>query len=114
MKISVIIISAALLSGCAGSASHMIISSHSSKDYDLSCAEIDIEMEKAQKIIDGVNDDKNDINAADIFDGLMWFPFNLLAKSENYKNAIKASDNRIKTLHALKKEYGCDKKTDKQ
>lgn len=107
MKMPLIIVTVSILYGCAGSANHRIVSSHASIDYDLSCNQIDMEMKKAQDIIDSVNDDRNDLNPADVIDGLLWFPFNLIAKSENYKNAINAADKRIEILHELKKDSRC-------
>lgn len=107
MKISVIIVTILILYGCAGSANHEIVSSHQSLDYDISCTQIDFEIKKAQDIIDNVNDDKNDINTKDIIDGVLYFPFNLIAKSENYKDAIKAADKRIGVLNEIKKDRKC-------
>ena len=31
-------------------------------------------------------------------DGLLYFPFNMIAKSQNYKNSLSAADKRIERL----------------
>ena len=91
-----------LIYGCAGSASHKVVSANQSGDTDLNCKQLDAEIVRAQVIIDGVNQDKNDVSGADWVDGLLWFPFNLIAKSQNYKNATQAADRRIERLENLK------------
>ena len=103
------IVVAAVLGGCAGSASHKVVSSHTAGDEAMSCPQIEAEIVKTQVIIDGVNKDKEDISGADIVDGILWFPFNLIAKSQNYQNALEAADRRIQRLQQLKKEMiaGC-------
>ena len=58
-------------------------------------------------VIDGVNKDKEDLTAADITDGILWFPFNLIAKNGNYNDAINAADKRISHLNELQKERNC-------
>jgi hypothetical protein len=93
----------ALLSGCAGSASHTVLSVHEAEDDKLSCGSVDAQIVKAQAVIDGVNKDKSDVTGADVVDGLLWFPFNLIAKSINYKDALEAADRRIARLQELKK-----------
>jgi len=95
------------LSGCAGSAQHKVVSAHTAGDSLLSCAQIDAELVKTQVIIDAVNQDKNDISGADVVDGILWFPFNLIAKSENYSNALDAADKRIGNLQSIRKEKSC-------
>ncbi len=92
---------------CAGSAEHQVVSAHKSGDTNLSCKEIDAEIVRAQVIIDGVNQDKSGMSGADWIDGILWFPFNLIAKSQNYKNATQAADRRIERLETLKKEKSC-------
>jgi len=99
---------AAFLGGCAGSAEHKVVSSHEAGDDDLSCKQIQTEIVKTQVIIDDVNKDKEDISGADIMDGILWFPFNLIAKDGNYKDALEAAGARIKALKDLKKEKGCN------
>ena len=96
-----------IISGCAGSANHKVMTENEAKDFDLECGEINSEMAKAQDVINAVNEDKSDINGADVIDGILWFPFNLIAKSSNYNNALKAADKRIARLTELKKEKGC-------
>ncbi len=98
---------AVVVVGCAGSATHDVVSTHQANDDALSCREINSEMTKAQMVIDGVNKDKEDLTAADITDGILWFPFNLIAKHGNYKSAIEAADRRITHLSDLRKERNC-------
>ena len=107
MKNIFYIISLLILFGCAGSATHDVVSAYQSKDSSLTCSEIDKEIVRAQVIIDGVNEDKSGISGADIMDGLLYFPFNMIAKSQNYKNALQAADKRIERLVELQKEKGC-------
>ena len=98
---------ALMVSGCAGSATHDVVSAHRAGDNDLTCREITSEITKAQVIIDGVKKDKDDLTAADITDTLLWFPFNLIAKDSNYSDAIQAADRRIARLSDLRKENNC-------
>ena len=98
-----------LIYGCAGSASHKVVSANQSGDTDLNCKQLDAEIVRAQVIIDGVNQDKNDVSGADWVDGLLWFPFNLIAKSQNYKNATQAADRRIERLENLKEKKNCSR-----
>ena len=93
-----------VISGCAGSANHKILTAYEAGDLELSCGEIDTELTKAQDVIDGVNKDKSDVN---VVDAVLWFPFNLIAKSANYKDALEAADKRIEHLTELKQEKGC-------
>jgi len=96
-----------VMTGCAGSADHAILSSHQASDTTLSCSEIQSEMIKTQIVIDGVNKDKDDISGADIMDGILWFPFNLMAKSDNYEKALSSAGNRINRLEDLKDKKEC-------
>lgn len=96
-----------LVAGCAGSATHDVLSSYQASDAGLSCRQIETEMMKAQLVVDGVNKDKEDWTAADITDGLLWFPFNLIAKDSNYTEALAAGDRRIARLTELSKEKNC-------
>ena len=98
---------AAIVSGCAGSATHEIVSAHQAADESLTCGQITAEITKAQVVIDGVNKDKDDLTGADVVDGLLWFPFNLIAKEGNYTDAIEAADGRIERLSDLRKEKNC-------
>lgn len=109
MKLTLIngAVAAALLSGCAGSANHQVLSAHQSGDENLTCQQIDAEIVRAQVVIDGVNKDKDDVSGADIVDGLLWFPFNLIAKSGNYEKATTAAGNRIGALQAIKDRKSC-------
>ena len=102
-----------ILFGCAGSATHDVVSAYQSKDSALTCSEIDKEIVLAQVIIDGINEDKSGISGADIMDGLLYFPFNMIAKSQNYKNSLSAADKRIERLENLKIDKDC-KETSKE
>ena len=95
------------LSGCAGSAAHKVVTAHQANDSQLTCEEIELEMAKAQAIIDEVNKDKDDVSGKDIVDGILWFPFNLIAKHQNYNEALKAADQRLAQLNAFKQEKAC-------
>ena len=97
-----------IVSACAGSAQHQVVSANQSGDRDKSCKQLDAEIVRAQVIIDGVNQDKNDVSGKDWVDGILWFPFNLIAKSQNYKNALQAADRRIENLERIKEKKGCD------
>ena len=112
MRLFLLIVSVVLpvlihITGCAGSATHKVVSANQYGDIDLSCKEIESELIKAQVIIDDVDKDKEDMTGADVVDGILWFPFNLIAKSENYRDAIDAADQRIARLNKLKKEKNC-------
>lgn len=96
-----------ILYGCAGSASHKVLTSYEQNDVNLGCEEIDTEIFKAQDVIDAVNQDKEDISGKDVIDGLLWFPFNLIAKSSNYNRALEAADARIERLTQLKNDKDC-------
>jgi hypothetical protein len=95
------------IAGCAGSAQHKVVSSNQAGDGSLTCEQISGEIVKTQVIIDDVNKDKDDISGADVVDGILWFPFNLIAKNNNYKDALEAAGNRIKALKDLRKEKNC-------
>ena len=107
MKNFFYITSLIILFGCAGSATHDVVSAYQSKDSALTCSEIDKEIVLAQVIIDGINEDKSGISGADIMDGLLYFPFNMIAKSQNYKNSLSAADKRIERLENLKIDKDC-------
>lgn len=96
-----------LISACAGSASHKVVRTDPVTDQSLSCQQADDEIARAQAIINGVNDDKADMSGADVMDGLLYFPFNLIAKNSNYSNALTAANQRIISLKSLKQEKGC-------
>lgn len=100
-------VSVMLLIGCAGSASHKVVLNNHAADQNLSCQEADAEIMRAQTIINGVNDDKSDVSGADVMDGLLWFPFNLIAKSSNYANALNAANQRILLMKQIKADKKC-------
>ncbi len=102
-----------IVTSCAGSAQHEVVSANRAGDARLNCKELDAEIVRAQVIIDGVNQDKSGISGADWVDGILWFPFNLIAKSQNYKNATQAADRRIETLQNYKAKKNCDSNTKK-
>lgn len=106
-KMLTLAVSAAFLVGCAGSANHQVLTANQAGDTMLSCHQLDAEIVRAQVVIDGVNQDKNDVSGADVIDGLLWFPFNLIAKSGNYSNALKAADERIARLEQVKQDKSC-------
>ena len=96
------------LSGCAGSATHKVVTSNTANDPKLTCEDLKQEIIKTQAIIDGVNKDKEDISGADVIDGLLWFPFNLVAKNSNYNKALEGADKRLATCRELQEENGCE------
>lgn len=107
-KLTLLMVAAVLvLSGCAGSASHKIVTAHELTDDSLNCEQIKIEIAKAQEVIDEVYKDKDDVSGKDVIDGILYFPFNLVAKSQNYNKALEAADRRIERLDDLKKEKKC-------
>lgn len=113
-KAMICAVSAVILTGCAGSANHEVLSANQLGDEQLSCSQIDADIVRAQVVIDGVNKDKDDLNGADVIDGLLWFPFNLIAKSGNYTNAVDAADSRIGKLQAIKQQKNCAQMSDNQ
>ncbi len=108
MKKTITIISLCfLISGCANSANHEVVTTTKGSDAYLTCKEIRIEKKRIETIVDGVNQDKEDMTGADVVDGLLWFPFNVIAKQSNYSNAIKAAEKRKEHLIVLEKENKC-------
>ena len=93
-----------IVSSCAGSAQHEVVSANRAGDARLNCKELDAEIVRAQVIIDGVNQDKQGISGADWVDGILWFPFNLIAKSQNYKNATQLQIEELKLYKTIKKK----------
>jgi hypothetical protein len=91
-----------LTSGCAGNASHKVMTAYEADDQSLKCTDIDTVAIKAQDVLDDVNKDKSDISGKDVTDGFLWFPFNLITKIQNYNSAIEAADGRIQRLTKLK------------
>ena len=107
MKKLIYITTILLLTGCANSASHEVITQTKLSDNGLSCSQIRMEIKKAESIIDSVNQDKADMTGADVVDGLLWFPFNMIAKQANYSDAVKAANARIDYLNSLAQENKC-------
>ncbi len=103
----IFVVSLFAIVGCAGSANHKIVVTDQVKDQSLTCRQIDDEIARAQAIINGVNDDKNDVSGSDVMDGILYFPFNLIAKNSNYSNALTAANQRIISLKTLKQEKSC-------
>ncbi len=101
------VVTSILLQGCAGSANHKVVTENQIGDEKISCQKIDSEIVKTQVIIDGVNNDKEDVSGADVIDGILWFPFNLIAKHSNYDSALKAADKRLAKLGDMKKQNNC-------
>ena len=109
MKLLLIaVLALAILSGCAGSANHDVISDYEAGDPKLSCEELRLEKQKAQDVIDAVEKDRESIDGRDLTDGLLWFPLNLIAKSSNYKAATEAAGKRIARLEVIDDENGCN------
>jgi len=106
-KLSVCAISAITLYGCANSASHQVMKKEKAGDEFLTCREIDREIRKARIVIRGVEQDKEDMTGDDVIDGLLWFPFNVIAKQSNYSSATKAAEGRIEHLRLLEVQQGC-------
>ena len=96
-----------LVSACANSADHEVVTKTSSTDSLLSCSEIKSETFRVQAIKDGVQKDKDDMTGSDVVDGLLWFPFNVLVKHSNYSNANEAADARLANLKILSNEKDC-------
>jgi|GEM_PF-487134 len=96
-----------IFTACANSAAHKVVAVEKSTDDYLSCSDIRIEKRKTQAIIDGVERDKEDMSGADVVDGLLWFPFNVIAKQSNYSSATKAAEARIAHLSMLEAERDC-------
>jgi hypothetical protein len=105
--IHAVLIATAVCAGCANSASHEVVRATGANDALLDCAGIDAELRHVHSIIDGVEQDKKDMTGADVVDGILWFPFNVIAKQANYASASKAAHARIDTLTALRGQKGC-------
>ena len=97
-----------LLTGCAGSAAHDVMDAYQKEDDSRTCRQLQDESHKARQVIAAVNKDRDDINAADAVDAVIWFPFNLIAKSSNYQNALAAAEKRLLRLEKIKKKKGCE------
>lgn len=107
MRINYLIFSLVALTGCAGSANHKVVQTNPATDQALSCQQADAEIARAQAIINEVNDDKADISGADVMDGILYFPFNLIVKNSNYSNALTAANQRIISLKEIKNQKDC-------
>ncbi len=106
-RLMILAISTLALVGCAGSASHKVVMNDLVQDQSLSCPQADAEILRAQSIINSVNDDKAEISGADFMDGILWFPFNLIAKESNYSNALNAANQRIMIMRQVKRDKNC-------
>ena len=98
----------AMLAGCANSASHEVVSASTSIDSMMNCQDIRTEFFKVNLIKEGVKKDKDDITGKDVVDGILWFPFNVLAKQANYSSANEAADKRIQVLKRMAFEKNCN------
>ena len=107
-RISALALMAAYILGCANSASHKVVKTEQVGDEELSCSQLRTEKRKVEVIIRGVEQDKADMTGADVVDGLLWFPFNVIAKQSNYSSATKAAEDRIEYLNSLEIERGCN------
>lgn len=105
--ITTTLLSVSLFTGCAGSAAHKVVRTDPVADHALNCQQADGEIARCQAVINGVNEDKDDVSGADVMDGILYFPFNLIAKNSNYSNALTAANQRIISLKQLKKEKNC-------
>lgn len=106
-RISFSALTIVFLYGCANSASHQVMKKENAGDEYLTCQEIDREKRKARIVIRGVEQDKEDMTGDDVVDGLLWFPFNVIAKQSNYSSATKAAEGRIDHLTLLEVQLGC-------
>lgn len=109
MKNIISVLAILALTGCANSASHEVVTTTKTADSSLTCSEIRVEKAHMASIIDGVEQDKKDMTGSDVVDGLLWFPFNVMAKQSNYTNAVKAAQARLEHLNILEAEKKCKK-----
>lgn len=109
MKPSYFLLVASLVSlvGCAGSANHRVLVVSQDHDKHLGCEALDSEIDVATRLISEVEKDKNDLNEADDWDILLWFPLWPFAKTANYHMSEKTAEARIGVLEAHKIERGC-------
>lgn len=98
---------ALLLSSCANSAGHEVVTLNRQTDDVATCAQIKTEQKQVQAIIDEVNQDKNDLTPADVIDGVLWFPLNIVAKQANYASSLKAAKSRLEMLKTMSSERKC-------
>lgn len=99
--------SAIILQGCAGSANHEVVTAYHASDESMSCEQLTAEQVRVQAIINQVNADKDDVSGADLVDGILWFPFNLIAKNMNYSDALNAANARIARIDGLRRDNNC-------
>lgn len=95
------------LYGCANSASHEVVTTSKMTDESLSCTSIQSEKRRLMGIVDGVHQDKKDMTGADLVDGILWFPFNVIAKQANYAAAVSAARKRYDHLSVIESEMDC-------
>lgn len=98
---------AIFLQGCAGSANHEVVTAYHASDEVMSCEQLTAEQVRVQAIINQVNTDKDDVSGADVVDGILWFPFNLIAKNINYSDALNAANARIARIDGLRRDKNC-------
>ncbi len=103
----VLLMSVVLLGGCAGSANHEVVTAYNASDDSMSCQQLTAEQVRVQAIINAVNQDKDDVTGKDMLDGILWFPFNLIAKNSNYNSAISAANTRLARVDSLRQGKGC-------
>ncbi len=97
----------AVLNGCAGSANHEVVTAYNASDDSMTCQQLTSEQVRVQAIINAVNQDKNDVTGKDLLDGILWFPFNLIAKNSNYESALNAAGARLSRVDNLRRDKDC-------
>lgn len=102
-----IIVSAVVLAGCAGSANHEVVTAYNASDDLMSCDQLTAEQVRVQAIVNAVNQDKDDVTGKDVLDGVLWFPFNLIAKNSNYNSALNAASARLARIDSLRNDKEC-------
>ena len=83
-----------LLFGCADK-SHTVINTYNPGDNNLTCAEIQNEVIKAELIIDAVKKDKKSISGAEVLDAVMWGFIPAITKGQNHKKAVEAANAEL-------------------
>ncbi|MGH1430158.1 MAG: hypothetical protein ACRBB4_03475 [Neptuniibacter sp.] len=102
-----LVLSASFLAGCAGSANHEVVTAYNASDDAMTCNQLTAEQVRVQAIINAVNQDKDDVKGKDLLDGILWFPFNLIAKNSNYKESLNAANTRLTRIDYLRKDKSC-------
>ena len=105
--IGLLLAASAALAGCAGSANHEVVTAYNASDEGMNCQQISAEQVRVQSIINAVNQDKSDVTGKDLLDGILWFPFNLIAKNSNYNDSLNAANVRLTRLDSLRQNKGC-------